>query len=107
MPLCSCHASTCRNPHQFRFIAPRFLDEQPKNVQDKKGNDPDAPGIVEALSGPHRDEFLEAMRNEISELENHGTWTVMKKSEIPSVKEKDGSFAKPAILAGTWAFKVK
>ena len=62
---------------------------------------------MEALSGPHRDEFLEVMRNEITELENHGTWPVMRRSEIPSVKQKDGSFKKPPILAGTWAFKVK
>ena len=35
----------------------------------KKGTDPDTPGMMEALSGPHHDEFMKAMKNEISELE--------------------------------------
>lgn len=43
-----------------------------------KIKDPDLPLLHEALAGPHRDEFLEAMRNEIKELEEHGTWTVVK-----------------------------
>ena len=30
-----------------------------------KAKDPDTPSLTEALTGPHRDEFLEAMRKEI------------------------------------------
>ena len=61
----------------------------------KKGNDPDTPGMMEALSGPHCDEFMEAMKNEISELEHHGTWTVVKRSTLPP---------NTTVLPGTWAF---
>ena len=48
-----------------------------------KGKDPDLPPLHEALAGPNREDFLEAMRNEIKELEEHGTWTVVKKSSVP------------------------
>ena len=61
----------------------------------KKGNDPDTPGIMEALSGPHRNEFMEAMKNEIAELEHHGTWKVVKRNTVPS---------DATILPGTWHF---
>ena len=88
-------------------LPPDFLLNNPKLFESKKGNDPDTPGIMEALSGPHREEFLQAMQNETEELEKHGTWTVMKRSEVPKVKQKDGTLKEPTFLAGTWAFKVK
>ena len=40
--------------------------------------DPDTPNIKEALSGPHRDKFLETMSQEIKELEEPGTWNVIR-----------------------------
>ena len=46
-------------------------------------NDPDTPTIKEALFGPHRDKFLEAMSQEIEELEEHGTWNIMERSSLP------------------------
>ena len=64
----------------------------------KKGNDPDTPSMMEALSGPHREEFMEAMQNEITELEHHGTWKVVKRGSLPPDAK---------ILPGTWAFRVK
>jgi len=61
-------------------------------------SDPDTPSIQEALSGPYRQEFLDAMRDEILELEEHGTWDVIKRSAVPEGAN---------VLPGTWAFKVK
>jgi hypothetical protein len=34
--------------------------------------------LTEALAGPHRDEFVKAMRTEIQELEEYGTWDAMR-----------------------------
>ena len=73
----------------------------------KKGNDPDSPGIMEALTGPHRTEFLEAMKTEIEELEHHGTWKVIQREEIPEEIDKNGNKSKPKVLLGTWVYKIK
>ena len=70
-------------------------------------HDKDSPGIVEALTGPYRTEFLEAMKKEIEELENHSTWTILKRCDIPEETLPDGSKAKPKVLLGTWVFKIK
>ena len=43
--------------------------------------------MMEALSGPYQDEFLEAMGNETTELEHHGTWEVVRKSTVPEDKK--------------------
>ena len=59
--------------------------------------DPDTPTMMEALNGPYREEFLKAMRNEIAELEAHGTWKLLPWSEIGDAK----------VLPSTWAFKIK
>ena len=77
------------------LFTPDFLNRHRMMFKAKKGNDPDTPGMMEALSGPHRDEFMEAMKNEISELEHHGTWTVVKRSTLPPNTK---------VLPGTWAF---
>ena len=47
-------------------------------------HDPDSPRLHEAKNGEHREEFLKAMIKEITELEAHGTWTVMPKSCLPA-----------------------
>ena len=60
--------------------------------------DPDTPTMAEAMRGPHREDFLEAMQNEISELEAHKTWTEMNRSALP---------AGANVLPSTWAYKVK
>ena len=64
----------------------------------KKGSDPDTPSMMEALSGEHRDAFMEAMKNEMLELEHHGTWKVIRRDSLPSDAK---------VLPGTWAFRVK
>ena len=87
-------------------LGPDFLLRNPNLFKAGK-KDADSPGIMEALSGPYREEFLQGMKNEIQELEAHGTWTIMKRADIPKVKMKDGTFSTPPILAGTWAFKIK
>ncbi|MGH7973952.1 MAG: reverse transcriptase domain-containing protein [bacterium] len=48
------------------------------------------------MFGPHKEEFLEAMRTEINELTARGTWKVVKR---PS---KDVQ-----VLPGTWTYKIK
>ena len=75
-----------------------FLNRNPNLFKAKKGNDPDTPGMMEALSGPHGKEFMEAMQNEMTELEHHGTWKVVKRSSLPPDAK---------VLPGTWAFRVK
>jgi hypothetical protein len=63
-----------------------------------KTKDPDTPMLHEALAGPHQEEFLKAMRNEIKELEEHDTWTVVKRSRLPEGAN---------VLLSTWALRIK
>ena len=79
-------------------LPPDFMTSNPWMFKAKKGNDPDTPTIWEAITGPYHDEFLEAMSLEISELEAHHTWTVVKRHEVPTIAK---------IITLTWAFKVK
>ena len=87
--------------------SPDFLTANPWMFKAKKGRDPDTPSIREALGGSHRREFIEGMAVEIQELESHGTWTVMKKSEIEPITLEDGTKHTPQIVPLTWAFKIK
>ncbi len=77
---------------------PDFLVTNPWMFKAKKGSDPDSPTIKQALSGPYHGEFLEAMLVKIQELEALGTWTVSKRSEVPSDAH---------IVPLTWAFCIK
>ena len=79
-------------------LPPDFMASNPWMFKAKKGSDPDTPTIREVLTGPYHDEFLEAMSLEISELEAHKTWTVIKKQDVPTTAK---------IVPLTWAFKVK
>ena len=47
------------------------------------------------------------MSNEISELEKHGTWKVIKKTDIQEVEYEEGNKKKPKIIPTTWAFRIK
>jgi hypothetical protein len=61
-------------------------------------SDPDTPTLQEALNGPQRLEFVEAMAKEIQELEQHGTWKMIQKSAIPEGAN---------ILPSTWVLRIK
>ena len=88
-------------------LPPDFLTRNPGMFKSKSTHDPDTPNIREALNGEYRDEFLEGMALKISELEGHGTWKVIKRSEIPDKKLLDGTIGKPKVIPTTWAFKIK
>jgi hypothetical protein len=60
--------------------------------------DPDSPTFQEAMTGPYREEFLEAMRTEVSELESHKCWDVVPKTEVPEGAK---------VLPTMWVFKIK
>ena len=87
-------------------LEPDFLLKNPGIFKAGK-KDADSSGIMEALSGPYRDDFLQAMINEFKELENHGTWAVIKRADIPNVHPKDGTMETLKTLPGTWVFRIK
>ncbi|MGH3053474.1 MAG: reverse transcriptase domain-containing protein, partial [Gaiellaceae bacterium] len=60
-----------------------------------KPRNEDTPRYHEAMSGPYAEEFLLAMKNEITELAGKKTWEVVERP--PSVQ----------VLPGTWSYKVK
>jgi hypothetical protein len=60
--------------------------------------DPDSPSFQEAMTGPYRDEFLEAMRTEVRELESHKCWDVVAATDVPEGAK---------VLPTMWVFKVK
>jgi hypothetical protein len=76
---------------------PHVLTQCPQLLKSQK-QDPDYPTLGEALSGPHREEFLEAMRKEIEELEEHGTWQIIARKDMPAGSN---------ILPSTWALRIK
>ncbi|MGH7974709.1 MAG: reverse transcriptase domain-containing protein [bacterium] len=59
-------------------------------------NSEDNPRYHEAMFGPHKEEFLEAMKDEIKELTARGTWKVVGRPP----KEVQ-------VLPGTWTYKAK
>lgn len=79
-------------------LPPWIMGEYSSAMKASKAHDPDTPTYHEALSGPHRQEFQEAMAKEIQELEEHGTWKVIERSSLPRGAN---------VLPSTWAFKVK
>jgi hypothetical protein len=50
------------------------------------------------MTGPFREEFIQAMGTEISELKRHDTWAVVPRSLVPEGAN---------VLPSTWAFKIK
>jgi hypothetical protein len=82
----------------YKNLSPNLLLLAPYAMKALAVHDPDSPRLHEAMQGDHRDEFLAAMGKEISELESHGTWTIVRKETMP-----DGA----NLLPSTWALKVK
>ena len=63
-------------------------------VAKHKRNDPDMPSHNDTVTGEHYDEYIKAMKVEISQLSKQKTWT----PDVPTAQ--DGS--KRPILRGTW-----
>ena len=61
-------------------------------------NDADLPSLLEALSGPYKNEWREAMSDEIKALMDRNTWTVINKSQLP---------LNVRVVPSTWAFRIK
>ena len=57
--------------------------QQCLSLMKSKSKDPDLSMLHETLADPHQDKFLEAMRSKIWELKENGTWTVVKRSNLP------------------------
>ena len=74
------------------------INQFPMSLKAEYGKDPDSPTYFEAMQGVDREQYQEAMVNEISELEEHKTWTQIPKSAVPSHAK---------ILPSTWVFKLK
>lgn len=70
----------------------------PQIFKASNNSDPDTPRLHEAMRSSHQHEFLLAMDKEIEELQKHGTWTLIPRSNVPTGKK---------ILPSTWALKVK
>ena len=82
----------------YEGMHPTALTMYPSILKAAASPDPDTPNLTEALSSAHREEFLEAMKKEIQQLEAHGTWQVVSKSTLPTNAN---------VLPSTWAFKIK
>ena len=61
----------------------------------KKGFDPDQPSFHQAINGEFAEQYLEAMKIEVSALLQQKTWTMRPRGEAANV------------LKSTWAFKLK
>ena len=95
--------------NQDRYFHAMLLDKEFGTVENftmgssfaftaRKGNDPDTPTFNEAMSGPHREQFIKAMYKEIKTLEKLKTWNVIQKSDVPTDQK---------VIPSTWAFKIK
>jgi len=61
-------------------------------------SDPDSPNFMEAITGEHSEEYLEAMGIEIQALQRAVTWDVVPRSQVPRTTN---------ILPLTWVYKLK
>ena len=86
----------------IEHLEPTILIRNPQTLKVRATKDPDTPNLRDAMSGPHKTEFLEAMVKEIKDLEEHGTWEVIMRNEIPKTEG-----VLPHIIPSAWAFKIK
>ena len=97
------HVALSLNP-TFGYLegqwSPDFLNTHQGMFKAKSKHDPDTPTIRESLSGIHRDGFIEAMVEEVTELEKHGTWEVVNRLSI-------GSNIEFKVILTTWGFRIK
>jgi hypothetical protein len=71
-----------------------------KAYNSRTNQNPDSPNLKEALEGPHREEFLEAMKKELNQLHAHQTW-------LPRIILRQKLPEKTQVVALTWVFKIK
>jgi hypothetical protein len=74
------------------------INQFPNALKAAYGKDPDNPTYHEAMLGSDREQYEEAMVKEITELELHKTWTMVKKSSVP---------ANAKVLPSTWVLRLK
>ena len=74
------------------------FNQYPMALKAVPGKDPDLPTYAEAMAGPNRESYEEAMVKEIEELEKHKTWTTILKSSVPKGAK---------ILPSTWVLRAK
>ena len=75
---------------------PDIVDPRVYNAKyAKRGTDPDAPTFHQAISGQEADKYIEAMKEEITNLKRMDTWILVDRE--PHMK----------VLKGTWAFRLK
>ena len=82
---------TDMNTSETHIIDPRVYNAKFA----KRGTDPDAPTFHQALSGLEADKYIEAMKEEITNLKRMNTWILVDRE--PQMK----------VLKGTWAFRLK
>ena len=71
------------------------------SLASKKNKDEDTPDFVQAMTGPHEEEFRDAMKEEIEGLAKRRTWDLVPKDSIGKENPKGD------LLPVTWAFKIK
>ena len=81
------------------FINTTYMNDSEMAMAAKSGTKgPDLPSLIEALSGPHANEWKEAMTEEIKALLDQYTWRVIEKSDLlPNAN----------VVPSTWAFRIK
>ena len=70
----------------------------PRAIKASSTVDPDSQRLDEEMYGKQREDFLKATGKEISELESHGTWTIVRNTSMPQGTK---------LLSSTRAFKIK
>ena len=71
------------------------------SLASKKHKDEDIPDFAQAMTGPHEEEFREAMKKEIEGLVKRRTWDLVPKDSIGKENPQG------ELLPVTWAFKIK
>ena len=88
---------TDANTGQMDSILPDIM-QFPGAFKSTPGSDPDLPTFNQAMTGPDRELYEEAMAAEIKELEDHGTWKYVKRSSVPQGSK---------VLPSTWVLRTK
>jgi len=93
-------ASLMENPQngELDLLTNELPDVFTMALKAKKQSDPDLPNYQEAMRGPHKHHFLQAMADEIKQLQILKTWFGVKRSSLPP---------NTIVLPSTWAFRIK